>query len=329
MEKEFEGMEKVSVRRKWPHEALDFTPWLAENLDLLGKNLGLTLKLVQREKQVGPLSLDILANEVDKSVLVAIENQLEWTDVGHLGQLITYATVCDARVAIWVAPEFGYEFAEALNRLNEWTREGVDFYGAKIEVYENAGNSCLKPRFRRVVSPDGWNKDLTLPRVPPMPEHKEKYYRFYRPLIEELVGVGVFDKPVLYSGHIGRLFRSRIHRCIGYSVSLEKDKDAWVTLEIRTDNIDHTNHIFNILSNNRKDIERSIDAGPNAEWAWCKHDLRYFSTINIRKDGSIDDCEAMQQETRAWMHKHLVKFKEYFDDRLNDLVSGQALGELE
>lgn len=26
----------VDVRTVWPHEALDFTPWLAGNLDLLG-----------------------------------------------------------------------------------------------------------------------------------------------------------------------------------------------------------------------------------------------------------------------------------------------------
>ena len=41
----------VDVRTKWPHEALDFTPWLAqkENLDLLAEELGLNLELVQAE----------------------------------------------------------------------------------------------------------------------------------------------------------------------------------------------------------------------------------------------------------------------------------------
>ena len=74
--------------------------------------------------------------------VVAIENQLEETDHSHLGQLLTYATGCGAHIAIWVAPEFGYEHAEALHRLNEWTSERIRFYGVKIEV--------IKEGWRRV-----------------------------------------------------------------------------------------------------------------------------------------------------------------------------------
>ena len=255
MNNEFEGMKEVSVRHKWPDEALDFTPWLSENLDLLGRAIGLTLRLVKREKQVGQMFLDILAKDTASGVFVAVENQLERTDLGHLGQLITYATGCNARVAIWVAPEFRYEFAEALYRLNKWTREGIDFYGVKIEVYKEAGNPCLKPIFRRVVSPKGWNKELTLDPIPPMPEYKEKYFQFYKPLIDELVGRGEFDNPVLYCEHRGRLFHSRVHRCISYGVSLERESDAWVTLQIRTNDRDHTNDMFDQLSTHRHKIE--------------------------------------------------------------------------
>ena len=55
-----EEIEKVGVRAKWKDEGLDFTPWLSKNLDLLGAEIGLDLELVQEEKAVGPLSLDIL-----------------------------------------------------------------------------------------------------------------------------------------------------------------------------------------------------------------------------------------------------------------------------
>jgi hypothetical protein len=40
---------KVDPRTIWKHEALDFTPWLAEHIDELGETLGLDLELVQRE----------------------------------------------------------------------------------------------------------------------------------------------------------------------------------------------------------------------------------------------------------------------------------------
>ena len=39
-----DGVQRVDVRSKWPNEAYDFTPWLAEHLDLLGAELGLTLE---------------------------------------------------------------------------------------------------------------------------------------------------------------------------------------------------------------------------------------------------------------------------------------------
>ena len=43
------GDRQVNVRRMWEHEALDFTPWLARNLDLLGEALGLKLEQVRPE----------------------------------------------------------------------------------------------------------------------------------------------------------------------------------------------------------------------------------------------------------------------------------------
>ena len=33
-----DGTMRLDVRTKWPDEALDFTPWLAQNLDLLGED---------------------------------------------------------------------------------------------------------------------------------------------------------------------------------------------------------------------------------------------------------------------------------------------------
>ena len=124
---------------------LDFTPWLADNLDLLGEELGIELEFVQREKPVGPFFLDILAKKAGTDVKVAIENQLEWTDTHHLGQLLTYATGCNAPVAIWVASGFTHEYAKALHRLNEWTSEGFRFYGVKVEVIKRTGDSCSEP----------------------------------------------------------------------------------------------------------------------------------------------------------------------------------------
>ncbi len=39
---------RIDPRTVWPREAQDFTPWLAEHLDVLGDALGLDLELVDK-----------------------------------------------------------------------------------------------------------------------------------------------------------------------------------------------------------------------------------------------------------------------------------------
>ena len=75
--KELSRLEEVELRKIWPDEAQNFTPWLAEkeSLDLLGKTLGLELELEAQEKNVGNFRADILCKNVDDS-WVLIENQL-------------------------------------------------------------------------------------------------------------------------------------------------------------------------------------------------------------------------------------------------------------
>ena len=38
-------LRNVSPREAWSHEAIDFTPWLAYNLAVLGEELGIELEL--------------------------------------------------------------------------------------------------------------------------------------------------------------------------------------------------------------------------------------------------------------------------------------------
>ncbi len=317
-----EEIEQVEVRTKWEHEAHKFTPWLAKNLHLLSDATGMKLEPVGTEVPVGPFSLDILAKDADDGVKVAIENQLEETDLHHLGQLLTYATGCDAKVAVWVAPEFCYEHAQALHRLNEWTTENISFFGVKVEVFKKAGNDCLEPRFRRVVYPGGWNKDVTLPSGE-MPATKRKYYEFFQPLITKLLGDDFADKAVDYFDHTGRLFSSGFDEDTGYAVSFWKNR-AWVSLHVRTwDSVERNNRIFDELAAERDDLESSIDVDADSEWHWDRHDTFTFSTINIRKAGSIDDPPEELEETRAWMLDLLPKLKKVFDPRLAEALGSK------
>ena len=40
---------KIDLRGIWPNEAANFTPWLAENISLLGEALGMDLELETAE----------------------------------------------------------------------------------------------------------------------------------------------------------------------------------------------------------------------------------------------------------------------------------------
>ena len=48
-------IERVELREVWPHEAGDFTPWLASNIDALGEALGLELEVQDRFQNAGSI----------------------------------------------------------------------------------------------------------------------------------------------------------------------------------------------------------------------------------------------------------------------------------
>ena len=310
-----EGIEIVDVRTKWPNEAYDFTPWLAKNLDLLGDELGMKFKLIQTEVPVGPYYLDILAEDADQGTLVAIENQLEETDHTHLGQLLTYASGCGVGIAIWVAPEFVFEHAQALDQLNKWTGDGIRFYGVKVEVIKNDAQSSIDAKFHKVVYPGGWNKDLTLQSWE-MPSTTRRYHYFFQPLINEMLRMDFAEKAFHYFDHTGRFFPSCFDKDTGYAVSFS-NKGSWVSLHVRTwDSIERNNRIFDELQTTKSEIEQLLDP----EWVWDRFEPYSFFTISIRKDGSIDDPPDKLEETRAWMLDLLPKLKEAFEPRLESLL---------
>ena len=317
--------ERVDVRSEWEDEALDFTPWLACNLNLVGDLIGKDLEFKKREKKVGSsLYLDILAKDTDTGKWVAVENQLEWSDTDHLGRLIAYSTLLDARIAIWVAPEFTYEHAEVLNRLNEWTSEDIEFYALKIELIRKTPDANREPRFLKVVYPGGWDLENTLPADPPAPPHIQKYTDFFEPLIIKLRDIGfAAERPIKMFDHTGRYFPSKENDGIWYAASLEGKNDAWVTVHIRTDDNEMTKNLFDKLKADKGQIKSSIKDHPNLEWRWLRHDRHTFSSINVRMDANIDDPADKLEETRAWMLDLLPRLKEVFDPRIAELCSNQ------
>lgn len=146
-------LEQVDLREAWPNEAINFTPWLAENIDHLGDALGLDLEVREQEAAVGPFSLDLLVHDVNGDRPVVIENQLDATDHDHLGKLLTYAAGYDAHVVIWIGKTFREEHRAALDWLNSRTGESTSFFGVVVEVWR-ISSSTAAPHFSVVASPN-------------------------------------------------------------------------------------------------------------------------------------------------------------------------------
>ena len=153
------SLEEVNVRQAWAHEAHVFTPWLAEHLDLLAKELGIQLEFEGQEVAVGRFSADILArNPLDDSI-VLIENQLEVTDHSHLGQIMTYLAGLNAQTIIWIATDFREAHLSAIQWLNEHTVEPFSFFAVKVKVVR-IDDSPLAPIFEVLLKPNLWERQL-------------------------------------------------------------------------------------------------------------------------------------------------------------------------
>lgn len=159
----FGTLANVNLREAWQHEAHDFTPWLAENLERLGEAVGLRLELVAQEAglpaQDDRFSADILARNLTDETNVLIENQLEQSDHSHLGQILTYLAGLEARTIIWVAPKFRESHLAAIKWLNENTREEFAFFAVEVRVVRIEG-SPFAPLFDVLEKPNSWERRL-------------------------------------------------------------------------------------------------------------------------------------------------------------------------
>jgi hypothetical protein len=130
------SMTWLNARDVLPGEASHFTPWLAENIDLLASAVGLAeLTVVDTEVAVHEKRLDILASGIDgdgNEIPVIIENQYGITDHRHLGQIITYLAQQQHGLAIWIAEDFSQAHLAAVEFLNRTSIEGIGYLLVRV-----------------------------------------------------------------------------------------------------------------------------------------------------------------------------------------------------
>jgi len=144
-----EKIQRVKLRDVWHHEATSLTVWLENNIDVVSECVGLNLGSVRREKDAGDFNVDLVAED-EGGNLIIIENQLEKSNHDHLGKLITYLTVLEAKAAIWLVSEPRPEHVRAIAWLNE--SRAAAFYLVKVEAIR-IGNSPPAPLLTLITGP--------------------------------------------------------------------------------------------------------------------------------------------------------------------------------
>jgi hypothetical protein len=150
-------LEEVDPRSVFQRDGAGFADWLADNLDQLAKELGVSgLREVGRDVGVGSFTVDVLA-QTDRGRRVAITSQLEPSDHPHLGQMITFAAGLDVSAVVWIATRIGEEHRAVLDWLNEHGDDEVRFFGVELRTLR-IGSSPPAVTFNVECRPNDWQK---------------------------------------------------------------------------------------------------------------------------------------------------------------------------
>ena len=182
-----EKISRIGIREAFPIEPRDFTPWLTENIDVVGEAIGFELVSAEREQSTGNFSVDIKAETVDGSAVV-IENQYGNSDHDHLGKLITYLSSFQAKVAIWIVESPKQEHINAITWLNEG-ENNCDFYLLRVEAVR-IGESPAAPLLSLIAGPSVESKQIGKKRKDDS-ENDRLRGEFWRLLLEGSIAMGI------------------------------------------------------------------------------------------------------------------------------------------
>ena len=254
---------EVPLSEVFENEPNDFTPWLYENLDLLGDALNLDLAPSEMEGAVGTLSVDIVA-ESDFGTVV-IENQLGKTDHGHLGQLLSYAAGREAEILVWVAPTFKDEHRAAIDWLNRWTPEDIETYGVEVRAIR-IGESPPAPEFRAVAFPNNWSRRVRQQNsdTKMSDDEWEKRVEFFSTLAARALERGLTNSTGFSSVAKSKSFSCRVDEAgLKYWIDLRTTGVTTVTLDVRTGDVVRNNAIISGLEQDKVAIEEELGFRPD------------------------------------------------------------------
>ena len=307
---DFGQLKSLDLRTIWPHEASDFTPWLATNLAALGNALGMELELEEREASVGDFSVDVLARDLGTGHRVIIENQLAQTDHDHPGKLLTYAAGFDASVVVWICERVRDEHRQALEWLNQRTDSDTQFFGVVVELIQ-IDDSRPAYNFKPVVFPNEWQKAKRSRRATTQSGKGEAYRVFFQGLIDELRDKHRFTGARLGQPQNFYAFASGISG-LHYGASFAHGDRVRVELYIDMGHAERNKELFDNLCEDKGATDQEYGTGLD----WERLDDKQASRIATYRSGSIDAGPEELAEIQAWVVENLLIMKSTFGPRV-------------
>lgn len=292
------------LRTIWPHEALDFTPWLSQddNISLLADTIGLDITVDETEASVGDFNVDIFASETGTDRKIIIENQLEDTNHDHLGKLITYASGKSADVIIWVVKHAREEHKAAIEWLNNHTDDKIGFFLCEIKLYR-IGTSEPAVKFEVIEKPNDWTKEVKKNEA----TNKTQQQRFdYWVAFQDYA-----FKNTQFAKNFKRRKPSLDHWTtfsVGSSAcditvsQIQKRNEIEVELHIRDDK-----ELYHALFDKKDEIES--DSGLTFDWRELPE--RKASRIVVKKNVEFDDKNQWNEQF-DWIIGVMLKMKKAF-----------------
>ena len=301
-------LKSVPLREVWEKEDQHFTPWLAENIGILGDAIGMTLEVEAQEKMVGTFRADILCQDEDNGEKVLVENQVEKSNHKHLGQIITYAAGLRAKTIVWIAREFADEHRAALDWLNANTGDGLRFFALEVQLWR-IGTSQPAPKFNVVVRPNDWSKNVRASEGGELSDVRSRYFRYWSAFVDahgEQISLGKRAARA-QSYHNFTVGRSGVK----ISTSIKSDgKLLQVQFRMVKKN---AGEIYEPLAAQKSAIGREL-AGITLHWEAPTPD-KQRAYISTSKDADIAD-ESDWKNQHKWFADMVLKFNSVFSKRV-------------
>lgn len=315
---EFGKIVEVPLREVWAGEATHFTPWLAANLQLISEKLGLELELESVESAAGDFSADIIAKDVSTNRRVIIENQYGGTDHRHLGQILTYSSVLNASVVIWIAEKVRSEHKSAIDFLNLNLKESLQIFAIEANIIRIDDS---KPAFGlKIICMPAEATTASTSTSAEITETREKYRSYFQSLLDELRNVHKYTNARAAQPQNWYTFTSDNSKVYKYSTSFAQGSRIRVETYIDCGDKLRNEAIFDALYAQKE----AVNAAYGAELVWEKLETKRACRIAIYLDGDIDAESEQLVEIKKWVVANLLRMRQVLPQFLEKAIAAVA-----